>query len=154
MRGAVAIALLTLGTGCLEKLDYFDPMTGAPQSPRCVDEDSDVGTDVSFRADILPLFKGDTPAPGCGCHIPPDAPTVGVDESGLDLSTYAGLLAGGVNSGSSIVIPKQPCQSVLWQKIAPGPPFGARMPFNGPPFLDAEARQKVADWIAEGARDN
>lgn len=141
-------------TGCLEKLDYFDPMVGAPQSERCIDEDSDQSTDVSFSADILPMFRGQTAAPGCGCHVPPDAPTIGVDESGLDLSSYSGVRAGGINSGASAVVSGMPCSSVLWQKVSAGVPFGARMPFDGPPFLDAAARQTIADWIAEGASDN
>ena len=64
------------------------------------------------------------------------------------------MLAGGQNTGASIVVSGMPCDSLLWQKISPGPPFGARMPFNGPPFLSDEQRRLIGDWIAEGARDN
>jgi hypothetical protein len=38
--------------------------------------------------------------------------------------------------------------------VGEAPPFGARMPLNGPPFLDERDRQLLADWIAEGADDN
>jgi hypothetical protein len=39
----------------------------------------------------------------------------------------------------------------LLQKIAEGPPFGSRMPLDGPPYLDEERQAVLADWIAEGA---
>jgi hypothetical protein len=37
------------------------------------------------------------------------------------------------------------------QKISAAPPFGARMPLDGPPFLSASQIQVISDWIAEGA---
>jgi hypothetical protein len=36
----------------------------------------------------------------------------------------------------------------------PTPPFGSRMPYNGPPFYSPEDRAVLRDWIAEGARNN
>lgn len=157
-RRGVQILLFTLGMGgtgaCLDKLDAFDPMTGPPLQERCVNQDSDPDQDVSFREDIQPVMMGATAQPGCGCHMPAGADPIGFELSGLDLSSYEGLRAGGVNSQSSIVLPGAPCDSILWQKVSPGPPFGSRMPFNGPPFLDQATRQVLADWIAEGARDN
>ena len=32
--------------------------------------------------------------------------------------------------------------------------FGARMPTSGPPYMSPAERNLLADWIAEGARDN
>ncbi len=64
------------------------------------------------------------------------------------------VMRGGNNSKANIIIATQPCDSILWQKISAGPPFGSRMPFSGPPFLDDGTRLMFSDWIAEGARDN
>lgn len=140
--------------GCLGALDPFDPEVGAPLAERCVDEDSDPSTAVSFARDVAPLFRGEAGPVGCGCHIPTKPSPIGFEETGLDLSSYAGVRAGGRRSAGTAVVPGQPCASILVQKISPAPPFGARMPFNGPPFLDAAARQRIADWVAEGALDD
>ncbi len=136
--------------GCL---DALDPNVGEPLVERCVNQDSDPGTDLSFTNDILPIFLGER-GPGCNCHIPTDPNPIGFEQTGLDLSSYRGLRNGGINSQSSIVVEREPCSSVVWQKISPGPPFGSRMPFNGPPFLDLQTRTLISDWIAEGAIDN
>ena len=93
--------------------------------------------------------------PGCrACHFPDAETPIGLRQGGLDLSSHATLLAGGTNSGGSIVVPGRPCESVLFLKVAGAPPFGARMPQDGPPFLDAVAVGRIHDWIAEGASDN
>ncbi len=34
------------------------------------------------------------------------------------------------------------------------PSFGARMPYNGPPYFTAAELTIVRDWIAEGANNN
>lgn len=151
----LALALLgalLVGTGCLGALD---PMVGEPLAERCANVDSDPDTEVSFARDVQPILLGAAEGqPGCGCHIPGTPDPIGLEETGLDLSTYGGLIAGGKNSLGGVVVPGAPCESVIWQKVSAGPPFGSRMPFNGPPFLDAATRQLLSDWIAEGARDN
>jgi hypothetical protein len=53
-----------------------------------------------------------------------------------------------------IIVPGQPCESVLLQKVGEGPPYGARMPLNGPTYLEDEDLEVISDWIFEGARDN
>jgi hypothetical protein len=134
---------VSLAAGCIEA---FDPQVGAPLSQRCVDEDSDPGRDVSY-AEVVEIFDE-----YCfGCHSPTGRAPIGIEVGGLDLSTYDRLRAGGVVSRSDVVIPGRPCGSILIQKIQPGAPFGARMPLNGPPFVDADEVQLLADWIAEGA---
>ena len=147
--------LFMLGfAACLELSSDFDPMVGEAKATRCINEDSDPNTDVSFSGEILPMLM---PAPGkvgCGCHMPSQAEPIGIQQSGLDLSSYAKLKNGGNNSGSEILVPGDACSSILWQKISPGPPFGARMPFNGPPFLTKDEIRLIADWIVEGANDN
>jgi len=149
------LPLLALASaGCYDRIDALDPMVGDPIVERCANTDSDPDEEVSFSNEILPVLKKQNVPVGCSCHQPSDPNPIGLEQAGLDLSGYDALLRGGNNSKSAIVVPGQPCDSVLWQKVSAGPPFGARMPFNGPPFLDDETRRKFSDWIAEGARDN
>ena len=152
MSGRLALALLAVGlTGCLET---FDPDVGEPLRPLCTDEDSNPDQDVSFADDIeTGLFEREDL--GCrDCHSGGGATPLGIRVSGLSLSSYSSLRRGGDESGQAIVVPGKPCQSILLQKVGQAPPFGARMPLDGPPFLTAEERQIIADWIAEGAEDD
>lgn len=126
-------------------LDPFAPDVGPLSPAQTCDDDLDPARAVSFRTDVSPIFRR-----ACDrCHRPGGD---GVQESGLDLSTYASLRAGGSRSVGTIVVDGQPCSSVLWQKIGPAPPFGARMPRNDPPLAEAD-RALIHDWIAEGALD-
>lgn len=145
-----ALTGLAAGAGCGD----LDPTVGPLVSTGpCSNEDSRPGQDVSFSRDIAPIFRGDV-GPGCRCHLPDEPDPIGLELAMLDLSSYATLRAGGAMSGPDIVIPGEPCRSLLVLKVSPTPPFGSRMPFDGPPTLDAETRQRIADWIAEGAEDD
>lgn len=149
------LVLSSFVVGCGGLIDELDPAVGEPLSERCSNTDSDLSTPVSFSRDIVPILRGES-GPGCSCHLPqkPDVNPIGFEQTGLSLETYDSLREGGLNSRSSIVVPGEPCSSFLWLKVSPGPPIGARMPYNGPPFLEPAQRQLIADWIAEGARDN
>jgi len=128
----------------------LEPDVGAARSDRCSDVDLDPGRDVSFGADVQPLI-----ARLCAvCHYPGGDNPIGLREGGLDLSRHTTLLEGGVRSAGTIVVPGQPCGSVLYLKVTPGPPFGARMPLDGPPYLSVDELGLLHDWIAEGARAN
>jgi len=143
-----AFAMLILA-GCAAD---FAPDVGPPLHASCSDADSDPAHDVRF-SDVEALFASDR-AHCLHCHSP-DGPTpIGLEVGGLDLSAYDYLREGGVVSGPDIVIPGQPCESVLVEKVSAAPPFGARMPLDGPPFLDDADRQLLADWIAEGAHED
>ena len=50
-------------------------------------------------------------------------------------------------------MPGDACGSILVQKLGDAPPFGARMPLEGP-ALGAPEIQLIVDWIVEGADDN
>ena len=153
IREALAPALFAAVIPCLAGCVGLEPDVGEPLRELCVNEDSDPDSDISFSTDILDgIFSDETIA--CNdCHTP-DGPTpLGLEVGGLSLSSFGDLIAGGVVSGPDIVVPNQPCDSVLLQKVSAGPPFGSRMPLDGPP-LSAEQRQIIGDWIAEGARDN
>jgi hypothetical protein len=120
-----------------------DDAGGLPATGPC--DDSDPATPVSFGADVRPLmFK---PMGGCGCHASSAT-------SGFNLGTYDRLRRGGLISGTAVVVAGQPCSSILVQKLGLAPPFGSRMPYNGPPYYTQEELQMVRDWIAEGALNN
>lgn len=141
--------------GCLDVIEPLNAEVGQAVAARCVGADSDPDVSVSFRMHILPLLTRNEPGlAGCSCHQPTASNRIGIDVGGLDLSTYAGLSAGGVNSRGSVLVPGDACSSIIVQKTGRGPPFGSRMPFNGPPFLTDAERQTLIDWIAEGADDN
>lgn len=119
---------------------------GSDTVPGCDNTDSDPAVAVSFALNVRPLM---TRSPGgcASCHL-------GRVTSGLDLSSYESMRRGGVNSGPRAIVSSEPCSSILLQKIGRTPPFGSRMPFNGPPYFTAAELLLVRDWIAEGAANN
>ncbi|HYU15034.1 MAG TPA: hypothetical protein VEL05_03155 [Candidatus Acidoferrum sp.] len=150
LRVAALAAAAGLAPGCL---DSYEPDVGAPLRPLCSDEDSDLEVDVSFRDDIEAGLLARTDLACIDCHSGGGL-AIGFRVSGLNLSSYALLRRGGIASGEAIVLPGRPCESILVQKVGQAPPFGARMPINGPPFMTADEVQLLSDWIAEGADDD
>lgn len=131
----------------------LEPDVGPPIAERCSNADTDPEALVRFSSDILPILHRDSA--GCyPCHDPSEDDAVGFRNGGLDLSTYAAAKRGGFNSSQTIIVPGAPCSSVLYLKVSPGPPFGSRMPFDGPPYLTSLEQRLVHDWIAEGAKEN
>jgi hypothetical protein len=147
--GALLLAALA---GCLSELE---PEVGELRAGVCKSEDSEPDSEVSFESDVLPLFErtADKGA-GCSCHQPAAPRAIGLELTGLDLSSYSALMRGGDMSGDEIVVPGDPCASIVLQKISSAPPFGLRMPTNGPPYFSPREQQLLSDWIAEGANDN
>ena len=140
----IRFAICCLLAGCIADLG---PEVGPPRRALCDDADSEPGTATDFQADVLPILEQNR----CfDCHTPTGKTPFGFEVSGLDLSTRATLLAGGARSGTAIVIPGRPCDSILVQKVDGAPPFGGRMPLDGPPFLADREIQILGDWIAEG----
>lgn len=111
---------------------------------------------VSFADDIRPMIKrsaSDPDSKGCyPCHDGKAAKHVGVDLGGLDLATLGKLREGGGTSGTKIVIPGDPTNSAIIQKLKGTYAFGTRMPKSGPPFWSDEEIAIVEQWIAEGAQ--
>lgn len=99
---------------------------------------------ISFADDILPLLKW-----RCGsCHQSGGA---GYEKSGLDLTTYEGVMKG--TKFGAMVIPKDPESSNLmllldW-RVAPA----LRMP-HGQKQLSTCDRGAIRNWIREGALNN
>ena len=98
----------------------------------------------SFSEDILPLLKWRC----AGCH---QAGGQGYEKSGLDLTTYEGLMKG--TKFGRMVIAGQPDTSNLMMmldwKVAPA----IRMP-HGKKQLSICERDAIRAWIREGAKDN
>jgi len=110
----------------------------AVPTPAAISQTTASGT-VSFRADVQPIFQSQC----VGCHTGTNAP------AGLDLGSYQSAMRGA--SGSPVVVPGQPDQSLLVQKVKGT--AGARMPFGGQP-LPAKDVQRIEGWITEGAPNN
>jgi hypothetical protein len=155
-----SLTLLVLLAGCSEL--FYEPDIGPLQSAppdagassgdgattpiigTC--GDSDPTTPVSFAKHVRPLLNR-SPGGCAGCH--------GANAtSGFSIGSYEAMRRGGQASGTRIVIPGKPCDSILVQKLGYAPPFGARMPYNGPPFFGSAELTLVRDWIAEGAQNN
>jgi hypothetical protein len=104
---------------------------------------------VSFKTDILPLFKK-VNCTSSYCH--------GGGSGGLMLSRgqiYQNLVnvKSKKNSPWMLVVPKEPEKSLLFNKISKAKPaFGEKMPIGG--TLAPEEVQKFKDWILAGALDN
>jgi hypothetical protein len=138
----VRALLLLFLVGCTE------PEVGAPARVACNGSDSNPAAVIDFGRDVATaILVGHCDR----CHTATGATPIGLSIGGLDLSSATSLRRGGVQGGTEIVVPRDPCASVLVQKISAAPPFGARMPLDGPPFLSASQIQVISDWIAEGA---
>lgn len=141
------LALVAVLAGCIEPPDVGPPLRAA-----CSAAPADPDRAVRFQTDIRDaIFLRDDL---CGrCHTAMGATPIGLAVSGLELSSYARLRAGGARGGMNTVVPGDPCASVLVQKLGPAPPFGGRMPLDGP-YLEPEELQTIVDWIAAGALDD
>lgn len=99
---------------------------------------------MSYAADIEPIFRG-----WCmSCHQPGGQ---GYEASGLDLTSYSGLMKG--TKFGPMVVPGDPDLSNLLVLIEGRAAPEIRMPLGHRP-LPGCLSQFIAQWIAEGARDN
>jgi mono/diheme cytochrome c family protein len=99
---------------------------------------------TSFSEDVLPIFVG-----RCfSCHQPGGQ---GNEKSGLDLSTYEGVMKG--TKMGKMVIPGDPEGSnLMWLLDWRGAPE-THMPL-GKKKLSICDRDAIRAWIREGAKDN
>jgi hypothetical protein len=86
---------------------------------------------------------------GAGCHNAHDK-TQGLDLQSPNVATR--LLGAQATEGPGLLIdPMAPSSSVLYMKLTPMPPFGARMPLAG--MLDNPSIACVLAWIVEQTSD-
>jgi mono/diheme cytochrome c family protein len=98
----------------------------------------------SFSEDILPIFKGRC----ASCHQSGGA---GYEKSGLDLTTYEGLMKG--TKFGAMVIPRDPDSSNLMWLLDWRASPEVRMP-HGKKKLSICDRNAIRAWIREGAKNN
>jgi mono/diheme cytochrome c family protein len=97
---------------------------------------------ISFSEDVFPIFAGRC----VSCHQPGQD---GFEKSGLDLTTYEGLMKG--TKFGPMVIPKDPESSnLIWLLDWRGSPQ-TRMP-HGKKKLSICDRNAIRSWIREGAK--
>ena len=132
-RRNLTAAAIAFGTACLVVADV-----STPSAQLCAAEPQ------SFSEDILPIFQGRC----VSCHQPGGA---GYEKSGLDLTSYEGLMKG--TKFGAMVIPRDPEGSnLMWLLDWHGSPE-VRMP-HGKKKLSICDRNAIRAWIREGAKDN
>lgn len=94
---------------------------------------------VSFSQDLQPILQANCTV----CHVADGS------SGGLDLTSRAGLLAGGQSGG--VVVSGQPDSSLLVLRIS-STEAGERMPPGG--SLGAAQIELIRTWIEEGLADN
>jgi mono/diheme cytochrome c family protein len=99
---------------------------------------------TSFAEDVVPILVGHC----YGCHTPGGQ---GNQKSGLDLSTYDGIMTG--TKSGKMVIPGDPESSnLVWLLDWRGAPETHMPP--GKKKLSTCDRDTIRAWIREGAKDN
>ncbi len=94
---------------------------------------------VSFREHVAPILVRQC----LGCHNDKKA------SSGLNITTFARLKAGGKSQGSAILEPGDPDASALIESIRDD--AAPRMPYQRPP-LGAREIRTLESWVRQGAR--
>ena len=100
--------------------------------------------EVSFKLDVQPILQ----ARCAQCHAPGGD---GYRQSGLDLTSYEGLMKG--TKHGPIVVPGDPFTSNLNVLIEGRASREIQMPHHQRPLLRLQ-QQIIADWVKQGAQDN
>src|SRR5262245_32752649 len=126
----VKVAALALGIGGVASLGL---VTMPPPPAACAQEVT------SFSEDVMPIFRGRC----LGCHQPGGE---GYEKSGLDLSTYQGLMKG--TKFGPMIVPRDPDSSnLVWLLDWRASPQ-LRMP-HGRKKLSTCDRNTIRAWIIE-----
>jgi len=128
--GSAAIAAVVAVVGAL---------VATPSSPACA-----AGEKMSFAQDVMPIFRGRC----VSCHQPGGE---GLEKSGLDLTTYEGVMKG--TKHGPMVIPRDPDGSNLMWLLDWRASPELRMP-HGSKKLSTCDRNDLRAWIREGAKNN
>lgn len=109
------------------------------------DDELPVPEEISYAENIQPIFNQS--CGGSGCHI-------NNSRNGVNLSSYSATMNSiGSNYGTAIVLPGDPANSPLVDKIEPSPDIGNRMPLSGSPLTNNEI-SRIRKWITDGAPNN
>ena len=132
-RNLIAAAAIVVGAACLMIVDV-----STPSAQLCAEEPQ------SFSEDILPILKGRC----VSCHQPGGA---GYEKSGLDLTTYEGLMKG-TKFGAMVIARDPESSNLMWLLDWRASPE-VRMP-HGKKKLSICDRNASRAWFREGAKDN
>jgi hypothetical protein len=132
-RPLLFVSVVALGMGVVTSVGIVN----APKA--CAAEEI-----VSFKEDILPLLKWRCSS----CHEPGGQ---GFVKSGLDLTTYAGVMKG--TKFGPMIIPGDPQSSNLMLLLDWRASPALRMP-HGKKQLSSCDRNSIRSWIRQGAKDN
>ncbi len=99
---------------------------------------------VSFALDVLPILESHC----VKCHQPGGP---GHEASGLDLRSYASLMAG--TKHGKIIVPGDPLTSNLLVMIEGRADPSIRMPHHERPLLKQQI-EIIREWVMQGAKGN
>ena len=133
MRPLLFVSVVALGMGIVTRVGIMNAQNA------CAAEEI-----VSFKEDILPLLKWRCSS----CHEPGGA---GYEKSGLDLTSYAGVMKG--TKFGPMIIPREPESSNLMLLLDWRAAPALRMP-HGRKQLSSCDRGNIRKWIRQGAKDN
>jgi hypothetical protein len=119
-------------------------LAGLSSSALVVDACGQERQTTTFHEDVFPIFKGRC----IDCHRPGGQ---GYEASGLDLTTYEGLMKG--TKHGPMVIPGDPDSSNLMWLLDWRASPELRMP-HGSKKLSVCDRTEIRRWISEGAKNN
>jgi mono/diheme cytochrome c family protein len=130
----VAAAALAIAVASAAGVGMFVPLSEA-----CA-----AAAPISFAEDVMPIFRGRC----VDCH---QAGQEGVEKSGLDLTSYAGLMKG-TKHGPMVVARDPDSSNLMWLLDWRASPE-VRMP-HGKKKLSTCDRDTIRTWIRQGAKDN
>lgn len=126
----LGVLFLLLITGCINNVEDLT----------LADSEVPLPSEVSYINDIQPIFN----ARCVSCHG---------GTAGVFLSNYTATINSiGDGYGTNIVVPGDPDNSPLVDKIEPNPTIGFRMPSGG--ALTNQEILKIRAWIEAGAENN
>ena len=135
----------TLALGAAAALSAMVLAGAGSKSPLCQAQAAQpMASRVSFAEDVLPLLQFRCSS----CHQPGGE---GYEKSGLDLTSYAGVMKG--TKFGPMVIPGDPEASNLMRLLDWRASAEIRMP-HGKKQLSICDRDTIRTWIFDGAKDN
>lgn len=157
-RTAATILVTTIDDAVVETVESFSlvlsSVTGA-QVARSLATGTITDNDalpVSFASQVRPLLQTSCAKLGF-CHGSSSTPGGGLF-LGAPVTYSIVINATGTNTGGKVVRPDSSSASTLYTETTSNPPFGSRMPKDGPPYLDSAQQRWIRDWIDQGALDN
>jgi hypothetical protein len=127
------------GATALAAIATFAVSVSTPLRTACAAQ-----AETSFSEDVMPIFRGRC----VSCH---QQGAEGFEKSGLDLTSYAGVMKG--TKFGPMIVPKDPDASNLMMLLDWRVSPEIRMP-HGKKKLSTCDRDEIRAWIREGAKDN